>query len=201
MESAVEVKENRKNQIIEKLSTYYSLNYMSLEEYERLAAYSNNIETDKELDILENIIESSCSSEKPGENQNHESGASSALDDQRLYYTILSSRKTSGSILKKENIKIINILGEHQIILSENDLTRNETVIDVMSLLGNVIVRVPDNVEVICRVIPLLGDISMKDDDEYKGNKKKLIITGNTILGSISIKKQKNSRFSFFQKN
>ena len=125
METAVEIKETRKNQIIEKLSTYYSLNYMSLEEYERLIAYSNNIETDKELDILENIIEGTRS--QSGMKNDDSEPSYQSLENQREYYTILSSRKTSGSILKKENVKLINILGEHQIILGDDDLVRRET--------------------------------------------------------------------------
>ena len=199
METAVEIKETRKNQIIEKPSTYYSLNYMSLEEYERLIAYSNNIETDKELDILENIIEGTRS--QSGMKNDDSEPSYQSLENQREYYTILSSRKTSGSILKKENVKLINILGEHQIILGDDDLVRRETAVDVMVLLGSVIIYVPENVEVICRAIPLLGEIKTKDNVENKGKDKKLIITGNVILGNITIKRQKNSRFSFFRKN
>ena len=51
------VVEERKDKLVEKLSTQYSLSQISMEEYERLVKYSQEIETEKELTIFEKIIE------------------------------------------------------------------------------------------------------------------------------------------------
>jgi hypothetical protein len=48
--------EDRKEKITEELSRQYSLNKISMEEYERLIEYSHKIETEKELMILEKIV-------------------------------------------------------------------------------------------------------------------------------------------------
>jgi len=56
MDEITVVFEERKNKIVKKMPTEYALNHMSLEEYERLIKYSSDIETERELQILEKII-------------------------------------------------------------------------------------------------------------------------------------------------
>jgi predicted membrane protein len=174
----METLDERKNKIVEKLSSEYSLNHISLEEYERLIQYSHNIETEKEFRILEKIIEENKSPQMSDNSK-------TALNNiEREYFTVLSSRQTSGPIT---NGNFITVLGSHQIFLKEEDLINKETVLNVTVLLGEIVISVPDNVEVINNAIPLLANVSINESAETGGTGKRLIVRGNVILGEIKI--------------
>jgi len=179
METKFEIIEDKKSKIIDRLSSEYSHNNISLEEYERLIEYCHKIETDKELVILEKIIEGNNSVPKNSEQ------IKSYDNDAGNYSTILSSRKITGSLMSGN---FVNILGETKIYLNEEDLIENETVLNVFVVLGEIKIFVPENVDVICNVFPILGDASVRENSRNIGNNKKLRVTGNVILGEIKIK-------------
>jgi len=185
MDQLTEIFEERKNKIVERLSSEYSLNHISLEEYERLIEYSHKIETEKEFKILEKIIEENKSPERV------DNSKTVTNNIEKEYFTLLSSRQTSGPIA---NGKFTTILGNHQVTIKEEDLVNRETVFDVMVLLGEIVISVPDNVEVIINAVPLLGNISINSINDGVGTReavKKLIIRGNVTLGDLTIKRKK----------
>ena len=179
MEKTLETIEDKKNKIVEKLSSKYSLNHISLEEYERLIEYSHKIETDKELIILERIADGYNFVDKNDDKK-------IIFDDiAKDHVTILASRKTSGPIVSGS---IKNILGTHKMLINEEDLIEDETVLNFNVILGEVVIYVSDNVDVICRIIPILSDIKIKDKHRNKGGRKRIILEGRVILGDIKIK-------------
>jgi len=178
--------EERKDLLVEKLSTQYSLNRISMEEYERLIKYSQDIETEKELKIFEKIIK---------EHDAPEIREDSEKDDKRSFsrmyhnnFTLLSSRKTTGPITGGN---FVTILGDHKIIIDEEDLKKDKTVLNVMVLLGDMVIHVPENVSVIVKAFPLLADIKVPDSLINKACQKKLVIKGNVLLGDIRVKIRK----------
>ncbi|MCL2265164.1 MAG: cell wall-active antibiotics response protein [Treponema sp.] len=170
--------DERKNKIAEKLSSQYSVNLISLEEYERLVEYSQKIETKTELMILEKIVDGRNVSQA-----NYESRPQLQNIDKE-YTNILSTRTISGPMVSGT---ITNILGETKITLTEDDLINDETVIHVSSILGSINISLSGNIDVICNAIPILGEVSNKNKkhNEYG---KKLIIKGTVLLGEIRIK-------------
>jgi predicted membrane protein len=183
--------EERKNKLVDRLSTQYSHNNISMEEYERIIKYSQNIETEKELLILEKLIEGHETTEvkkeekifpdsQPGSRSNYQIDSSP-----QNHFNLLSSRKTTGPLTGGN---IMNVLGEHKIIITEDDLINDNTTINVMSLLGSVVFQVSENINVDIRVIPVLGDISAPDKIRNKYSRKSLVITGNVVLGDLKVK-------------
>jgi len=183
--------EERKNRLADMLSTQYSHNNITLEEYERLVKYSQNVETDKELLILEKLIEGHETVEVKKEDKIFPGSRPETRNDypadscQQNYFNLLSSRKTTGPITGGN---IMNVLGEHKIIITEDDLINDNTTINIMSLLGSVIIQVSDNINVDIRVIPILGEASAPDKIRNKNFRKSLVITGNVILGDVKVK-------------
>ena len=175
--SIIELDE-RKNKITERLSTVYSVNLISIEEYERLIEYSQKIETEKELSILEKIVE--------GYNVAEINSEKKTIPDniEKNFASILSSRKISGPMV--DSI-ISNILGDIKITLTEEDLINKETTFNVSIILGSLKIIVPDSINVICNAIPLLGEVSIKGN-RNNAYGKKLIIKGNIILGDITVR-------------
>jgi len=184
MDQIIETFDERKDKIVEKLSSEYSLNHISLEEYERLIEYSHKIETEQEFRILEKIIEES----KSARTADYAGTVSNNI--KKEYTTILSSRQTTGPVT---NGNFVNILGSHQIILKEEDLINRETVFNVTVLLGSIEISVPNNVEVINNAVPLLANVSINENVGTGDAVKKLIINGSVILGSIDVKRKKEN--------
>jgi len=185
--------EDRKDKIVDKLSTVYSLNRISMEEYERLIKYSQNIETEKELQIFEKIVSEYNVDQyeyvkTPEPQQETKEKISSISNHKHEYTTILSSRKTSGPITSGN---YVSILGDHKITITENDLVNDETVLNFSVILGDAVILVEDNISVINRVIPVLADVKIADNVGSKPGRKTLIITGNVILGDIKVKVRK----------
>jgi hypothetical protein len=179
--------EDKKEKITEELSRQYSLNKISLEEYERLIEYAHKIETERELTILEKIVnENSVTTVYKDISKEKTNNAHT-----RNEYTILSSRKTPGSILNEINGKIITILGDNHIIINDEDLVKDETFIDVVVILDDVVIHTPKNITVINKAVPVLGGIFENGKNKNTNQGKKLIITGKVILGNITIKQRK----------
>jgi predicted membrane protein len=180
--------EDKKEKLTEELSEQYSLNKISLEEYERLVEYAHKIETEKELIIFEKIV---------NENRITTSNKDTAKKEKndmrpaKNEYTILSTRKTSGSVLNEMNGKIISILGDCHIIINDDDLIEDETVIHVIAILGDIVIHIPNNLTVINKAVPIVGEISGDDENKNSGQGKRLIIEGQVILGNLTIKHRK----------
>jgi hypothetical protein len=179
--------EDRKEKITEELSRQYSLNKISLEEYERLIEYAHKIETQKELMILEKIANESSATSA------YKNTGEEKLNNGRIKndYTILSSRKTSGSMLNEINGKIVTILGDTHIIVNDEDLIKDETFIDVLAVLGEIVIHTSKNIAVINKAVPVLGGIFATGENKHNNQDKKLTITGKIILGNITIKQDK----------
>ena len=184
----VAVVEERKDKLVEKLSTQYSLNQISMEEYERLIKYSQGIETEKELTIFEKIIEEHSLPEIKNDNLRDDNKKMSNKVPQE-HFTLLSSKKTTGPLTRGN---FTAILGEHKAVINGDDLINDRTVINVRVILGDIVIHVPENVCVINKVFPILADVSIANDLKNKGSQKKLIIKGNAILGEIKVKIRKS---------
>jgi predicted membrane protein len=180
--------EDKKEKLTEELSEQYSLNKISLEEYERLVEYAHKIETEKEFIILEKIINENKATTVYKNTGKKEINSMRHI---RNEYTILSSRKTSGSILNEINGKIISILGDNHIIINDDDLINDETVINVIAILGDIVIHIPNNLAVINKAVPILGGIFGDEGNKNNGQCKRLIIEGEIILGNITIKQGK----------
>jgi len=199
MEHSVVTVEDRKNILTEKLSTQYSLNRLSLEEYERLIHYSQGIETEKELQIFEKIVKEYNREEQYTANGNNTKSYNRETVDNlpKNQFSILSSRKTTGALTSGN---FMNILSDHKIIINEEDLINDETVLNFMVLLGSVVINVPEGVNVINEAVPIIGDVSVDDRINERGGIKRIKITGNVVLGDLKVKvKKKLDLTSFFK--
>jgi len=187
--------EERKEKITDKLSTQYSLSRISIEEYERLIKYSREIETEKELTILEQIVDGYQTEEKTNNDSktSYYEEKKTYADAQKEHMAFLTSKKNSG-VIKSGNY--VNILSDHKIIINTEDLINDETVLNFSAILGNVTMNVPENVDVVNNALTILSDVSIADNVSMGGNRKKIIIMGNFILSGLKIKIKK--KFNLF---
>jgi len=190
--------EDRKDKIVDKLSTVYSLNQISMDEYERLIKYSQTIETEKELKIFEKIVSEYnvdqyeyVKTPEPQQEQKKQNPSVGSNKNENV--AILSTRQTTGPITSGN---YVSILGDHKIVITEDDLINDETVLNFSVILGDAVIHVDDNISVVNRVIPILADVKITDNVGSRPGRKTLIITGNVILGDIKVKVRKKDKLS-----
>jgi hypothetical protein len=192
--------EQRKTQAIESLSSQFSQNNLSIEEYERLVDYINRAESDRELCIIEKMIvdnallsadypESPYQNRQDGlplhgtENDNWSAGA----------ITVLSNRLTSGRTLQRQQ-SFVTLMGNHTISISAEDLPPGRTIIDIVNIMGNTTIFVDTGITVHIAANPILGTVTVGRgiDSQSRLGKPELLITGIALCGSISVQLKRN---------
>ena len=188
-----EIVEERKEKAIESLSESFAKNKLPLEEYERLVEYVNKIESERELVVVEKIVAEYKGSDLPNESAyageegepvyypRHESQQSSNL-------TVLSSRTFSGPI--ESGAQFVSILGSEHIKIRKADLSRRQTVLNIVSILGDSVIFVESGIRVSNRAIPILGGAWMDHNvgKQAEEGEPELIISGTALLGNITVK-------------
>ena len=204
-----EIVEERKGKAIENLSVSFAKNKLPLEEYERLVEYINKIESERELIVVEKIVSEYDRDDAHGA-EVQDSGDewepdSQDLDsrnlDSRDHYSyhshsnsnnlsVLSSRTFSGPV--QSGAQYVSILGSTQIKVRKADLNRQQTVLNVVSILGDCAICVEGGIKVVNRAIPILGGAwNWRDSKAGKQSQKgdpELIISGAALLGNINVK-------------
>jgi hypothetical protein len=184
-----EIIEERKEKAVNILSAGYARNRLPLEEYERLVEYINKIESERELIIVEKIaaeyngIESPEFNDSEDETNNPEYGFNNLKEN----LTLLSYRTFQGPV--KSGSQFVSVLGTEQIIIRRADLRQGQTILNIVSILGDSIVLVEPGIRVVNRAIPILGNCVTKlKDNKNSCYDRELIISGTAILGNITIK-------------
>ncbi|MDR2486319.1 MAG: cell wall-active antibiotics response protein [Treponema sp.] len=183
--------EARKNQAIEALSVQFSRNAMPVEEYERLVDYINRLESEREMAVVEKIVEETAlyAGDIPGKAAapavSHPDGDIS----KRRKLTLLASRETSGEVLCRER-KFLSLLGNHTITIQSGDLPPGQTRVNIVSFLGLTTIIVPPEVKVIIEATPILGGVFVWPGvaSQKKPGSPELVITGGAYLGNITVR-------------
>ena len=187
--------EERKEKAIENLSTSYAKDKLPLEEYERLVEYINKIESERELMVVEKIVAEYGGKETSGK------PAYDDAEDEPDYYTshfqstitnsnltILSSRTLSGPV--KSGSQFVSILGSCHVKVRKSDLSKRQTALDIVTILGDCVISVESGIRVSNRAIPILGGAwtDHNVDKEARNEEPELVISGAALLGNITIK-------------
>ena len=186
-----EIVEERNGKAIDTLSDSFAKNKLPLEEYERLVEYINKIESERELVVVEKIVAEYNGSEVPKESayvEEDEPARYTRHGPHNSNLTVLSSRTFSGPI--ESGAQFVSILGTEHIKIRMADLKKRQTVLNVVSILGDSVISVESGIRVSNRVIPILGSSDIdRRVDKYSGEGDlELIISGTALLGNITVK-------------
>jgi hypothetical protein len=185
-----EIIEERKEKAIDRLSDSFAKNRLPLEEYERLVEYINKIESERELVLVEKIVAEHDAPETPVYDDDEE--------DEPDYHprpfrssgnvAILSSRNFSGPL--KSGSEFVSILGSGNIRIRKADLSKRQTVLNVVSILGDCVISVESGIRVNNKAIPILGSSSVnnKVNKQAQEGEPELVIAGIAVLSSIAVK-------------
>ena len=187
-----EIIEERKEKAIESLSENYARNRLPLEEYERLVEYINKIESERELIVVEKIVD------EYGGNDTPETFEEDEARDEPDYYSrnyqsnsnlsVLSSRTINGPV--KSGAQFVNILGSQYIKIRRADLVKQRTVLNVVSILGESVIFVESGIRVNNNAIPVLGGAwtDSKVNQQARDGEPLLDISGAALLGNVTVK-------------
>jgi hypothetical protein len=101
---------------------------------------------------------------------------------------VLSSRIFSGPI--KSGTQYISVLGSEDINIRKVDLKKRQTVLNVVTILGECAIFVEPGIRVTIKAVPILGDAKMnhKVAKLARMEDPELIVSGTVLLGNISVK-------------
>jgi hypothetical protein len=186
-----EIVEDRKEKAIESLSTSYAKDRLPLEEYERLVEYINKIESERELAVVEKIVAEYGDKGKPAihdDEDDYDPPNTTRQYNQAANLAVLSSRTISGPV--KSGAQFVSILGSEQIKVRKADLSKRRTDLNLVSILGDITIYVESGIQVSNKAIPILGSADVDYRVERMANEEapELVISGASLLGSISVK-------------
>ena len=190
-----EIIEERKVKAIDSLSDSFAKNKLPLEEYERLVDYINKIESERELVLVEKIVAEhgaiSTGSGRdvyPDDDDDDDAAEYSRFARSSSNVAILSSRTFSGPL--KSGTEIISILGSGCLKVRKADLSKRQTIVNVVSILGDCVICVESGIRVKNKVIPILADssVNQKVSNQASQNDPELIISGVALLSDIRVK-------------
>ena len=188
--------EARKTQAVEALSVQFSHNNLPMAEYERLVEYINKMESEREMAIVERIVDESALYAGDESSPRRDAAPSGEWDRTKFYFYLLSSRKISGETLRRGHCSFVNILGSTTIDILEGDLPRGRTEMDALNLLGEINIIVPPGLAVVIKAIPIAGTVSMGRGVETRPDAggRELVVTGAALLGTVNVKLRKEKR-------
>jgi hypothetical protein len=133
--------EEHKDQIVKALSVQFSQNALSVEEYERLLEYINRVESERELAIVEKVIEETALYAGDSEHLSSSSHSRYSAVSRKSDLTLLASRNFSGQSLRARR-SILTILGNSHIHIQKGDLPPGRTEVKIVCILGNMAITV-----------------------------------------------------------
>ncbi|MDR1948217.1 MAG: cell wall-active antibiotics response protein [Spirochaetaceae bacterium] len=193
-----EKREERRNRAIEALSVQFSHDALPLAEYERLLDYINKAESDRELSIVEKIVDETAryAGEDPEPYREPASTPNGGQGPVHFSFALLASRETRGDKLSSGVSSFISILGSNAIEIREGDLPPGQTEMDAVSVLGETRITVPPGVAVTMKAFPIAGETTIGRGVETRRapGGAELVITGIALLGNISVRLRKEKR-------
>jgi hypothetical protein len=96
----------------------------------------------------------------------------------------------------KSGAELISILGSGYIKVRKEDLTKRQTVLNVVTILGDTVIAVESGIRVTNKAVPVLSSASVnhKVNKQAQQGEPELKISGIALLGSITVKLIKEER-------
>ncbi|MDR2102603.1 MAG: hypothetical protein LBP42_00710 [Treponema sp.] len=177
---------DKKENLTRSLSEQYSQNIINIDEYERLLEYIHKVETEKEIYVIEKIIEENNSeNNKLVENKNNKTVLSKENDN---HLSIFSSQTLKVKSIDGNGGRYMSVFGADKIIVDH--LPEGRTIIDVSSIFALTEIIVPKDIKVTNKTVPIFSGIftsnEINSDDEQ--GRPELYIKGRAVFGNITIK-------------
>jgi hypothetical protein len=180
---------------MEALSVQFSQNALPLEEYERLVEYINRIEHERELAIVDTIVDKIVSeadlyagNPTPSPAPVSTTPVPAGDGEPKLDLALFSNREISGDTLLTRRRSFLALFGNTIITIRDGDLPAGRTVLHVSAVFGNVTIKVPPSLVVSLEAAAYLGNVVSRSQGQRLPCCPELVITGGAYLGNIEVK-------------
>jgi hypothetical protein len=174
--------DEKKDNFAKKLSEQYSQNIISMEEYERMLEYINKIETIKEVNIIEKIIQEN--SNELATVQNNEIILPKTKEK---HLSIFSWRTTNLKPIDGNGGRFTSLFGATRIIV--DNLSKGRTALNVNSIFGLTEIVISKKVKIINKTVPIFSGIFAPNEINKEGEElPELYIVGKAVFGNITIR-------------
>jgi hypothetical protein len=177
--------DEEKDKLAKELSEQYSKNIITIEEYEHILEYINKLETKKEVNVIEKIIqENNIENNELTISQNNEITIPKTTGK---HLSTFSWRTTNVRATNGNGGKFISLFGTNRIIV--DNLPKGRTMINVNSVFGLTEIIVSKNIKIINKSVPLFSGIFSPNEINRENEElPELYIAGKAIFGNITIK-------------
>lgn len=199
--------EKIKEQIIETLQAQYARGSLSIEEYERLLSRTQNIGSERELEIfvdelpdftkrpgreadssIDSYARNSCRGEIYGWERDRSGHYPSPSGEGEAFVAVLGERHVRGVWYPMAMNKVFSFMGNILLDFSQAVLSCPVTEVSVFCLLSEVKVKVPAGVGVVMNGVPILGSFEDKTTQTSLKPSHIIKISGVAILSSVKAK-------------
>ena len=180
MNNIDEIKENLTNM----LSEQYSKNIINVGEYERILEYINKIETIKEFNFVEKIIQENYINNNEFTLNPNIKLLTEKTKDKHL--SMFSWRTSNVNFKNGNSGKYISIFGTNRIIV--DSLPGTQAVLNIESIFGLTEILVSENIKVIIKAVPVFSGIYTPNEiNKDKDNLPELHIIGKAVFSKITV--------------
>lgn len=135
-----------------------------------------------------NFLRGSWSRRKYTEKMSMDESVGDDTDSYIKNFVLMSGVKRTITSKEFRGGEVTAIMGGCEIDLRESDIQGDEAVLDVFTIWGGIEIRVPMGWAVSVKAMPIMGGVDDKTYPEKEGRTKRLVLTGNIVMGGVEIK-------------
>jgi hypothetical protein len=177
--------DEERDKLAAELAEQYSQNLINMEEYERILEYINKVETRKEINIIEKIIEESI----VAHNVLTATKSNEIIlpETKEKHLTMFSWRSSNISPLNGNGGKYVSLFGTNRIIV--DNLPKGRPVLNVSSIFGLTEIVVAENIKITSKAVPVFSGIFTPNEINKESEElPELYIVGKAIFGNITVR-------------
>lgn len=170
----------KRDRVIERLQDHYAQNHLEVRDFELLVEKAERARTDGELmELLEGLPEiegkQALVPAKAGQ-------LTTSIS------TVLGSNTRRGRWRVPSRVKVRALLGSVELDLTEAELSRDETVIDVSATFGSITITIPEGLAVECEGNAILGSFEhIEQPAASRKDPRRVRVVGRALFGSVEI--------------
>ena len=155
-----------------------------MEEYERILEYINKIETKKEMNIIEKIIqENNAGNNELTEAQNNEITTPKTKEK---YLSMFSWRTSNLKPINGNGGKYTSLFGANRLIV--DSLPKGRTILNINSIFGLTEIIVSQKIKIINKIAPIFSGIFLLNEANKEEELPELYIVGKAVFGNITVR-------------
>jgi hypothetical protein len=164
-----------RDRAIERLQEHLAKNHIELDRFEELVELAERATTDAQLVALFDALPSLEAVEKPGQ----------VTSTVKAMFATVSRR---GRFAAPSRVEVSALFGAVELDLTEVELSRDETIIDVNAWFGSISITLPEGLAVTCEGGALFGSFDhVSLQPASRRDPRRVRIVGNARFGSVEI--------------